>query len=215
MNLGMSWVEIIGFLAGIVIAISFHEYAHAYIANRLGDPTPRFAGRLTLNPLAHLDILGTITLLVAGFGWGKPVPVNNLILKTRANQAKVAVAGPIANFIIALIFAIPYRVAVYLNINPTVGSFFIICNAITDINLILMSFNLIPLPPLDGSHILGAIIPKSWLEAYETLESAGPYILFAIIFFEVITHIQIIERVVIPVFVFFRYLARGFPAMLF
>lgn len=215
MNLNMSPIEIFGFIFGIIIAITVHEYAHALAATRLGDPTPKFAGRLTLNPLAHLDVLGTIMLLVAGFGWGKPVPVNNLMLKTKANQAKVAIAGPISNLIIAFIFAIPYRIAVYLSIDPTSGLFLSFCNVVTDINLIIMVFNLIPLPPLDGSHILAAIIPKAWSDAYETLEIAGPYILLGVILFEIITRVQILEKVIIPIFMFFRYIVRGFPAMLF
>jgi len=204
-------IIIVGFLLGIIIAISVHEFAHAWIAYRLGDPTARFSGRLTLNPLAHLDPLGTLLLLLAGFGWGKPVPINTFMLRTRRNEAKVALAGPLSNFLVALIFAIPYRVAVANHLDPTQGAFLSITNIITEINLVLLVFNLIPIPPLDGSRILHAITPLNWREAVETLEIAGPFLLLGVIFFEILTNIPILQSIITPPIHGLLYLARSFP----
>lgn len=178
MSFGLS--EIISIIIGFLIAISVHECAHAWVANMLGDPTAKHEGRLSLNPLRHLDPLGTILLLVVHFGWGKPVPVNsqNLNHPLRDN-ALIALAGPTANFITAALLAIPVK-----HLLPywggTSGLFLVNTLAITvSINIVLMLFNLIPLPPLDGSKLLYLALGRKGIHISEWLESKGPPLLFA------------------------------------
>lgn len=142
----------------IFMAVPIHEFAHAWAADKLGDSTPRYQNRLTLNPLAHIDILGAVCLFLTGFGWGKPVQVNPLNFKHyRKGNALCAAAGPISNIIMGTIGMILYKLAyaVYL-VNPSeaVMWIFVILRYFTLINLGLAAFNLIPIPPLDGSKIL-------------------------------------------------------------
>ena len=155
-------------LPGVIIAITFHEYAHAFAAYKLGDDTPRLQGRLNLNPLSHLDILGFIMLIVAHFGWGKPVQINprnfNGKYSLSASEAIVAAAGPIMNFILSIFFAL--ILGVVANYAPTAfltttaGEYLAIIIQYTIIvNIGLGVFNLIPLPPLDGSKILMHFLP--------------------------------------------------------
>ncbi len=159
---------------GVLIAITFHEFAHAYVADKLGDDTARREGRLSLNPKDHLDPVGTLMLLVAGFGWGKPVHVNptnyTRKMSMEKGEALVSVAGPIMNFILAFIFSIIYcaihKFAKIGFIMSTAGSatMMIIASAIS-VNIGLGVFNLIPLPPLDGSKVLLPFLPynaKRW-----------------------------------------------------
>lgn len=143
------------FLASIVACISVHEAAHAWTANYLGDDTPRLMGRVTLNPLAHLDPFGTIALLFLGFGWGRPVIINPMRLKRRIDELLVALAGPVSN----LLFAIFLNVVISLthNLSPIFASFL---EVTATLNLILAAFNLIPIPPLDGSSIVAYFWPE-------------------------------------------------------
>lgn len=149
-------------LPAVLIAITFHEYAHAWAAEKLGDDTPRMQGRLTLNPIAHLDPIGTVLLIFAGFGWGKPVEVNPRNYDSRMSMTKadalVSVAGPVMNFILAIIFMIVlYAIGTFAPAFAItqVGQIIILLLQITvSINIGLGVFNLIPLPPLDGSKIL-------------------------------------------------------------
>jgi Zn-dependent protease len=171
----------------LVIAFSVHEFAHAWTANQLGDDTPRRFGRLTLNPLAHLDVLGSIMLVVSGFGWAKPVPVNPYELRRRspAGMMLVAAAGPLSNLILALIAAIPFQAGIVSPFSisgsflPTISSF------LTDfilINLVLLFFNLIPLSPLDGEKVVTYFLPPSGQDAFDQLRPYGPMILLALLF---------------------------------
>lgn len=175
-------------LPAVLIAITFHEFAHAFAADKLGDDTARRQGRLNLNPFSHLDPIGTIMLVFAGFGWGKPVEINprnfNRTVKMSVAEAIVASAGPIMNFILAIIFGIIY--VVILKFAPTfaftqIGSIIIILiRACISINIGLGIFNLIPLPPLDGSKILSAFLPynaRNWFERYYNIF----YIVFVVI----------------------------------
>ena len=133
----------------ILLALSMHEYAHAWMAYYLGDPTAKEQGRLTINPLAHLDPIGTILLFVVGFGWGKPVPFNPYNLKNQKwGPSWVALAGPMSNFLMAVSVGLLFRI--FEISNPSVIFFF---GFFVWINLILGIFNLMPIPPLDGSHI--------------------------------------------------------------
>lgn len=168
----------------IVIAISVHEFAHAAMAYYLGDPTAKNEGRLTLNPLSHLDLWGTILLLVAGFGWGRPVPFNPYNLKNqRWGPALVSLAGPASNLVMAIILII-FLKFIYPLLNLAVG------NALFDflyflivINVVLMAFNLLPVPPLDGSKLLFAVLPASMENVKEFLQRYGLFILIGLVFF--------------------------------
>ncbi|MDD3839230.1 MAG: site-2 protease family protein [Clostridia bacterium] len=167
-------------LPAIFIAFSFHEYAHAYVADRLGDPTPRSQGRLTLDPFSHIDIFGFLLLLFAGFGWAKPVQINPTYFKDRKKgEIKVAVAGVCMNLILAFV---SYFVLVLLS------NFFIIDNTIYNIiyyiysiNIVLAVFNILPIPPLDGSKILLNLLPYNRRGAYYNFERYGFIILIILI----------------------------------
>ena len=173
-------------IPGLLIAISFHEFAHAFVADKLGDDTPRRQGRLSLNPLAHLDPYGTFLMIFAGFGWGKPVEINplnfNRKVSMKGGSAMVAAAGPIMNFILAIVFSVLYGILLRTSfVTSTVGE--VISNIILYIismNVGLGVFNLIPLPPLDGSKILLALLPSRAQEWYEDNQRIL-YIIFLII----------------------------------
>jgi len=172
----------------LLIAFTIHELAHAIIADRLGDPTPRRMGRITLNPIAHLDPLGTIMIIVTQrFGWAKPVMVNPLNLEgnPRTSMAIVAAAGPLSNLALAVIFSIPVRFGFVTLDNPSgfFPSLGYLFNVFLNINLILLFFNLIPVPPLDGYKILTGILPLDLAYKMQALEQYGFLILLAAIFF--------------------------------
>lgn len=185
---GPSIPELISRILILVIAFSIHEFAHAYVAVQLGDDTPRRMGRLTLNPLVHLDPLGSLLLLFVGFGWAKPVQVNPFNLRWGAGMgmAVVAAAGPLSNLVMAMLAAIPFRLGLLsladrgaVGILPTPTGFlseFII------INLLLMLFNLIPIAPLDGSKILRGFAPRELDGVMAQLEQWGPFLLMALFF---------------------------------
>ena len=167
-------------IPGILIAITFHEFAHAFAADRLGDDTPRRQGRLSLNPFTHLDLFGTIMLVFAGFGWGKPVEINprnfNRTMSLSKAEAIVAAAGPLMNFVIAIVFEIiacaVVRFAPAFYITETGQIIYAILISVVTINLGLGIFNLIPLPPLDGSKILCGFLPynaRNWMETHSQI----------------------------------------------
>ena len=168
-------------LPAVIIAIAFHEYAHAWMADRLGDETPRMQGRLTLNPLKHLDPVGSILLLFAGFGWGKPVQINsrnfNRNVSMSKGEALVSLAGPVMNFILAIIFAIilgvVYMFAPSSFLTTTIGGVvYILLQECVLINIGLGVFNLLPLPPLDGSKIfinLFSYNARRWIMEHEQI----------------------------------------------
>ena len=175
-------------LPAVLIAITFHEFAHAFAADKLGDDTARRQGRLNLNPLSHIDPIGMIMLIFAGFGWGKPVEIDprnfNRNIKMPVAEAIVAAAGPIMNFILAIIFGVIYvsvmKFAPMFIFTQGGGIVIILLRVCISINIGLGIFNLIPLPPLDGSKILAAFLPynaKNWLEKYYNVF----YIVFVVI----------------------------------
>ncbi len=183
-------------LPGFVLGLTLHEFSHAWVANRLGDDTARRLGRLTLNPLPHLDLFGTMMLIVAGFGWAKPVPVNAANLRSpRRDMALVAVAGPISNIIIAFFCALVLRLA---GLAEATGAVAFAVYAIW-INVVLAVFNMIPLPPLDGSRILAFLVPQSWNHGYATFEKYGPMLLFGLVLLASFTGVSILGRIVNPV----------------
>jgi Zn-dependent protease len=188
MLLGLSAPEVISRIITLLIAFTLHELAHAVTAVQLGDDTPRRMGRLTLNPLAHLDPIGSLLLIFAGFGWAKPVQINpyNLRMNPHVGMAVVAAAGPISNFLMALIAAIPFRLGLLSPfaasagpILPSPAGFLL---DFIEINLLLMLFNLIPIAPLDGSKILAGFAPREWDGLLATLEQWGPFLLLALVF---------------------------------
>lgn len=170
-------------IPGVLIAITFHEFAHGFVAYKLGDNTAKNEGRLSLNPLDHLDPIGSLMLLFAGFGWGKPVHVNprnyTRKISMEKGEAIVSVAGPIMNFLLAIIFTLIYY-AIYKFagsqlLSSTVGGIIMLLISYTiSINIGLGVFNLIPLPPLDGSKIIMPFLPykaKEWFTNNEQLFS--------------------------------------------
>lgn len=169
---GRSIEGIIYALPGVIVAMTFHEFAHAWVATKLGDDTPRLQGRLNLNPLSHIDPVGLICLLLLGFGWGKPVQINSRNFNGKYSlskaEAMVAAAGPIMNFIIAFVCLIIFEVF-SLTVTITTSTTILISSILSSIilvNLGLGVFNLIPIYPLDGSKILNHFLPyktKEWL----------------------------------------------------
>ncbi len=179
----------------LLIALSVHEFAHAWTAYKLGDYTAKAEGRLTLNPLSHLDPLGTIMIILVGFGWGKPVPFNQYALKNqRWGTFLIALAGATANFITAFIFAIPF----YLNLVPFNVPGRLLLEVIIFINIALMVFNLLPIPPLDGSKVFYSAINASQ-EFIFNFERNGPFLLFSLIFLEYLGIFPIFSGILIPV----------------
>ena len=159
-------VETLYFLFGLVIAITIHEFSHALIADRLGDPTPRAQGRLTLNPLAHLDPVGTVMLLLFRFGWGKPVifdPYN--LAHPRRDAGIISLAGPVSNLLLATVLALVLR---FLPLPQLFAPFFYLTILM---NITLAVFNLIPVYPLDGEKILAALLPRDLAYEYQTVMS--------------------------------------------
>jgi Zn-dependent protease len=177
----ISTLLVIGIL--LLICFPFHEFAHAYTATRLGDDTARLMGRLTLNPLAHLDVFGSILFLIAGFGWAKPVPVTPYRLNgnARTSMALVALAGPASNVFLAILFALIHRITDI--VFPQTSSIFLGIlryglELAVYLNMVLALFNLIPVPPLDGSRILVALLPDgAGVEVMGQLERYGFMIL--------------------------------------
>lgn len=171
----------IGFLIAIVLGITVHEFMHAYVAHRLGDDTGRLMGRMSLNPMAHLDIFGSLLIVLIGFGYGKPVPVNESRLRGgRASWPFVAAAGPLTNFALAALCAIPIR---FGGAELLGGAYLDVLLSIVYFNCLLGIFNLIPIPPLDGSKILYGLLPPSAAYGWRTYEQYGPLLLMLLFFF--------------------------------
>jgi len=169
---------------GLLLAVTVHEVAHGWVAERLGDPTARLAGRLTLNPLSHIDPLGALAFVLAGFGWARPVPVNarNLRRPVR-DMACVAAAGPLSNFVVAffglvLLVLTARLVDAPFVARPVTG----MLRFVYTFNLGLAIFNLIPLPPLDGGHFLPYFFPRQSWPFLARLEQYGPFILLLLVF---------------------------------
>ena len=173
----------------LLVAFPLHEFAHAWTATQFGDDTPRMNGRLTLNPLAHLDVMGSLLLLVAGFGWAKPVPINPYVLERRSPAAVmwVSLAGPFTNLLLAILAAIPFRLGLVSIANgfaPSTGllpSFDKVMVWFIYINLLLALFNLIPLAPLDGEKIATYLLPPSIGRYFDIIRPYGPMILLLLV----------------------------------
>ncbi|MCP6726504.1 MAG: site-2 protease family protein [Patescibacteria group bacterium] len=185
-------MEFIFLIAILIMSVVLHEVSHGVVANALGDPTAKNAGRLTLNPIPHLDPIGSILLpgalilmsMVTGggfiFGWAKPVPVNVMNLRGKYDSAMVSLAGPGSNIAIAVVFGLALRLLPLADLNPALIMVF---GYIVYLNLLLAVFNLLPIPPLDGSHILFTFLPRSMENMKFMLSKYGMFILLFIIFF--------------------------------
>ena len=171
----------------LIMSVVIHEVSHGSMAYLLGDPTAKNAGRLTLNPLAHLDLMGSLVVpliayFTAGlmFGWAKPVPYNPYNLKNQKyGDALVAVAGPASNLLVALVFGLFLRFNLFMTVPNLIGAF----QMIVIINLVLAIFNLIPIPPLDGSKIFFSFLPYRYEELKESLERYSIFLLLLVVFF--------------------------------
>jgi Zn-dependent protease len=203
--LGLDFPTIITRVITLIIALTFHEFSHAWTANYFGDDTPRLHGRLTLNPLHHLDVMGSLMLIMVGFGWAKPVPVNPYALQRRSPAALmwVSLAGPGSNFLLALLAAIPIRLGITAPFFLASSKFFPSLSDIVYqfmwINLALMLFNLLPITPLDGEKIAEYFFPPSWARVLETIAPYGPIILLVILFVLPMFRIDILGAVMYPV----------------
>jgi Zn-dependent protease len=171
-------------LPALLLAVTIHELAHGLVADRLGDPTARLSGRLTLNPLPHIDPLGALALVLVGFGWAKPVPVNAYNLRHPVrDMAAIAAAGPLSNFVVAFVGILAYRLLVPVTTLPAiVEPLRSIMAMVFILNVGLGVFNLIPLPPLDGGHFLPYFFPRASWGAIHKLEQYGPIILILAVF---------------------------------
>ncbi|MBT3229238.1 MAG: site-2 protease family protein [Candidatus Marinimicrobia bacterium] len=211
----MDFYSLLLAVPAILIALTFHEFAHGYVAYRFGDPTAKNHGRLTLNPLAHLDPMGTIMIFLIHFGWAKPVPVDPRYLgNPKRDMMWIAAAGPLMNMVLALISGILIRVflatdLVYSDPNGGVGVLFQMLRYSLYINLALAFFNLLPIPPLDGSKILAGFLPHKYTPTLYLIESKGPMVLFGIIMFGWITGFHVLGVVIGPFISIFSSLFAG------
>jgi Zn-dependent protease len=169
------------FVIAVILGITFHEFSHAAVATLQGDQTARSQGRLTLNPISHLDPLGSIALVVAGFGWGRPVPFSLMHLRNRWGAALVGLAGPAANFVLALAAAVALRV-LYADVLGFEVNFSVrLLEMLVVFNVILGVFNLLPIPPLDGSRLLSIFLPPSRQNIVFFLDQYGIFLLLGLL----------------------------------
>ncbi len=196
------------FIIAILAALTIHEWAHAFVADRLGDATARLEGRLTLNPIAHLDPLGTLLFFLIHFGWGKPVPVNPRHFRhPKRDAALVALAGPASNLVLAfvafgfLLILAPDAMQVasgtdLLSTSPLGGRLHAfgvaVCSNMLFINLGLMAFNLLPIAPLDGSKILEPFIPLRYEDTYDAFMQRGPMLLLGLLILERVLNVPLL-----------------------
>ena len=188
----------------LIFALCFHEFAHAWVAYKLGDPTAKQSGRLTLNPLAHLDPMGSLMILIIGFGYAKPVPVDARYLKNpRTDMMKVAFAGPAANLLLAFVGGTIIRAHI------VGGSLILMLYLFTQINIMLAVFNMIPIPPLDGSQIFSGLMIRKNPNLVMKLQMYGPQILFGLILIGYLTEISPLWWAMSPFVNFFLFLFAG------
>jgi Zn-dependent protease len=173
-------IGFVAFVIAILLGITVHEFMHAYAATRLGDDTARLMGRLSLNPMAHLDPFGTLLIVLAGFGYGKPVPFNESRLRSALGVSGVALAGPLANVVLAFACALPLR---FGDVDLLGGTYGVILQQIVVWNCILAVFNLLPIPPLDGANVIYGLLPPQQKYTWRTFQQYGPVVLLLLLFF--------------------------------
>lgn len=208
--------EIIWSVPAVLIAITVHEYAHGFVAYYYGDPTAKLAGRLTLNPIAHLDPIGTLMLIIFRIGWAKPVPINYGNLRNpKKDMIKVSLAGPLSNVLIALLFVFLYKLnnillnnVIFNNITHMpnimitfIRGWIIFLQTGILINFILALFNLIPIPPLDGHHILLGILPPHWARKYAQINNTYGMVILLLLILS-----GFIGKVIFPIAFYFFHL---------
>ena len=207
----------------LVTAVTVHEFSHALVANSLGDNTARRLGRLSLNPMRHLDPGGALMMLIAGFGWGKPVPVDSSQLSHgHTGVALVAAAGPLSNLMFAFVLAIPFKTGALVPASLSLDrAAHVMTGGLSDgvadilalvifFNLLLGVFNLLPLAPLDGSRVLAGFVPKEHTAAYAKLQRIGPGLLVAIIMVDFALGFGVLWGIIGPVVRLLTTVATGY-----
>ena len=193
----------------LIFSLCFHEFSHGYVAYRLGDHTAARNGRLTLNPLAHLDPIGSLMILFVGFGWAKPVPVNPVNFENpRVDMMKVAFAGPASNLILAFIAGLMIRLTNYSDLMSN-AILYQTLYVFSFINIALAVFNMLPVAPLDGSQIFGNMISKNNPELAWKLQMYGPKILMGLILIGIVTPFSLLGTIMMPFIKFFLFLFAG------
>ena len=188
----------------LLFALVFHEFSHGWVANKLGDPTAKYSGRLTLNPMAHLDLFGSLMILFVGFGWAKPVPVDSRYLANpRTDMMKIAFAGPASNLLLAFIAGSLIRLTGNMGVLSSMLIMFV------QINIMLAVFNMIPIPPLDGSQIFSGLMIRHNPDLVVKLQIYGPQILMGLILFGMLTSVSPIWWLMSPFVIFFMFLFVG------
>ena len=196
-------LELIARLLILGFCLPIHEFAHAYVAHRLGDPTPERDGRLTLNPLAHLDPIGSLMIMVAGMGWARPVMVDPYRVNRRTpyGMVLVSLAGPLSNLLIAILVALPFRLGLldmYASYGQVADLVLQVVSYFIWINLILAVFNMIPLPPLDGDKVLAGLLPGKLALMFDDIRPYGPFILLGLLFVLPRIGIDVIGMLIVP-----------------
>lgn len=201
------------YILSLLVAITIHEFSHAYVADQLGDPTPRLQGRLSFNPKVHIDITGLVFLFFFGFGWGKPVQFDPYNLKDpRKDAALISIAGPISNFILAIVLSIGLRLFQFFDLSflTTIGSLFFL--PLISLNVMLAVFNLLPISPLDGFKIVGGILPEKKAREWYGLERYGMIFLLLLIF--PLGGSSMLDAIIRPIISFFSNLLLPSPGLL-
>lgn len=194
-----------------LLAITVHEYAHAWMANRMGDPTAKEMGRLTLNPLPHLDLFGTIAMLILGFGWAKPVMVNpNNLKNPRQDNLWISLAGPVSNLLSALILGMLFRAGgQFLGLSHTGELILLMLVLAVRLNIILAIFNLLPIPPLDGYHVLEGLVTHNAYIKLQQFERAGSMILLGLVLVSSFARVNIFGAIFNPFLALFGMIFAG------
>ncbi len=210
-SLQINPLQALFFIISIIIALTVHEFAHAAVAARQGDQTARLAGRVSLNPLHHLDPAGSFLFLFAGIGWGKPVPVNPYQLKDgKLGDFYVSIAGIISNLVLGFIAALPFIIIRAFGGEISTHNLGLEFAAMLFyVNCLIAAFNIIPIPPLDGSKAIGIIVPRSLWPAYQRYLQIGPVLLIGIFMLSIVFHVSLLAPILDPLIALFQYVTSA------